>query len=173
MNILSHNLHQKKDFKTKTVLKAFLPIAFFIFLVIPAQAYQFDTGRANSIAMTDISDGKDYISNQTALLYWNFTLDPEVLYANSGGLDQSFLQNPIRYYKNGADPYKGNYLIDMVNFFITNNHVQVIEHTLNGISQQSHSITANHISESATILFLGLGLFIIASISKKKLKINY
>ncbi len=173
MNIFFHNLHQKKDFKIKTVLKAFLPIVFFIFLVIPAQAYQFDTGGANSVVMTDISDGKDYISNQTALLYWNFTLDSKSLYANSGGLDQSFLQNPIRYYKNDADPYKGNYLINMVNFFITNGHVQVIGHTLNGISQQSHSITANHVPESATILFLGLGLFMIASISKKKLKMNY
>ncbi len=143
---------------------------------MPAQAYQFSTYEADSITMTDISDGKDYISKRTAWLYWHFTLDPEVLYANSGGLDQSFLQNPIWHFENEANSYSGNYFINMANFFTTSglnawsmNGRQVIKQ----ISQPSHLISANHLSESATILFLGLGLFMLASISKKKLKMNY
>ncbi len=162
--------------KAKTVFKAFLPIIFFIILVIPAQAYQFGTDEANSITMTDISDGKDYISKRTSWLYWNFTRDPEVLHANSCGLDQSFLHSPVWYFEDKADTYNGKN-INMASIFTTfgfnvlsnNGRGQVIKQT----SQPSHLITANHIPESATILLLGLGLFMLASISKKKLKMNY
>ncbi len=174
MNIYSRNLQKKRNFKTKTVFKAFLLIIFFICFVLPAQAYQFSTYEANSIPMADISDGKDYISNQSAWLYWNFTLDPEALYANSDDLDQLFLQNSIWCFEDKADVYNGNNFINMANFSITSglnawSNISRIQ----AINQPSHLITANSVPESTTILILGLGLFMLASISKKKLKMNY
>jgi len=88
---------------------------------------------------------------------------------NNTGVMNSIIN--ISFYPEGKDiAVINNSDIMTSNDYSNDENIQGRNHTLNNDSQKNQLIPTSPVPESATILLLGLSLFIIAIVSKKKLK---
>ena len=119
-------------------------------------------------------DKKDPLSDETAWLFWNFSMGTLTSY-NSTKTQQGYLQNIIWYLEGEIDSlnaeteeyYKAWNLDYLASGWTNQGQVQVVNL---GIGIQDQLIVGTPVPEPGTMVLLGFGLIGIAGIGRKKLK---